>query len=69
MNLFAAWDVLGVSLVLSLVFLGPFAFGVSLMAWSGLRPSRPVARRALGVALGVLVCLAPVFLFPGLNSS
>jgi hypothetical protein len=38
------------------------------MAWSGLRPSRPVARRALGVALGVLVCLAPVFLFSGLNS-
>jgi hypothetical protein len=68
MNLFAAWDVLGVSLVLSLVFLGPFAFGVSLMAWSGLRPSRPAGRRALGIALGVLVCLAPVLLFPGLNS-
>jgi hypothetical protein len=68
MSLFAAWDVLGVSLVLSLVFLGPFAFGVSLMAWSGLRPSRPAGRRALGIALGVLVCLAPVLLFPGLNS-
>ena len=68
MSLFAAWDVLGVSLVLSLVFLGPFAFGVSLMAWSGLRPSRPVGRRALGIVLGVLVCLAPVLLFPGLNS-
>ena len=68
MSLFAAWDVLGVSLVLSLVFLGPFAFGVSLMAWSGLRPSRPAVRRALGIALGALVCLAPVLLFPGLNS-
>ena len=67
MSLFAAWDVLGVSLVLSLVFLGPFAFGVSLMAWSGLRPSRPVARRTLGVTLGALVCLAPVLLFPGFS--
>jgi hypothetical protein len=67
MSLLAAWDVLGVSLVLSLVFLGPFAFGVSLMAWSGLRPSRPLARRALGVTLGALVCLAPVFLFPGFS--
>ncbi len=68
MNFFTAWDVLGISLVLSLRFLGPFAFGVSLIAWSGLRPSRPVGRRALGIALGVLVCLAPVLLFPGLNS-
>jgi len=67
MSLFAAWDVLGVSLVLSLVFLGPFAFGVSLMAWSGLRPSRPVTRRALGVTLGALVCLVPVLLFPGFS--
>ena len=67
MSLLAAWDVLGVSLVLSLLFLGPFAFGVSLMAWSGLRPSRSPGRRALGVTLGALVCLAPVLLFPGLN--
>jgi hypothetical protein len=67
MSLLAAWDVLGVSLVLSLVFLGPFAFGVSLMAWSGLRPSRPVTRKTLGVTLGALVCLAPVLLFPGFS--
>ena len=45
----------------------PFAFGVSLMAWSGLRPSSSLGRRALGVTLGALVCLAPVLLFPGLN--
>jgi hypothetical protein len=52
---------------LSLLFLGPFAFGVSLMAWSGLRPSSSPGRRALGVTLGALVCLAPVLLFPGFN--
>jgi hypothetical protein len=68
MNLFTSWDILGVSLVLSLRFLGPFALGVSLIAWSVLRPSRAdVPRRKasslLGVALGLLVCLAPVVLF------
>ncbi len=69
MNFFTSWDILGVSLVLSLRFLGPFALGVSLIAWSFLRPSRadaPRRRRGsslLGVALGLLVCLAPVVLF------
>jgi hypothetical protein len=69
MNLFTSWDILGVSLVLSLRFLGPFALGISLIAWSVLRPPRagaPRRRRSsllLGVALGLLVCLAPVVLF------
>jgi hypothetical protein len=69
MNLFTSWDILGVSLVLSLRFLGPFALGVSLIAWSVLRPSRAGAPRRrsgyslLGVSLGLLVCLAPVVLF------
>ena len=68
MNFFTSWDILGVSLVLSLRFLAPFALGVSLIAWSVLRPSRAgVPRRKvsslLGVALGLLVCLAPVVLF------
>jgi hypothetical protein len=69
MNLFTSWDILGVSLVLSLRFLGPFALGVSLVAWSVLRPSRAGAHRRrsgsslLGVSLGLLVCLAPVVLF------
>ena len=70
MNFFTSWDILGVSLVLSLRFLGPFALGVSLIAWSVLRPSRAGAPRRrsgwyslLGVSLGLLVCLAPVVLF------
>jgi hypothetical protein len=69
MNFFSSWDILGVSLVLSLRFLGPFALGVSLVAWSVLRPSRAGAPRRrsgsslLGVSLGLLVCLAPVVLF------
>jgi hypothetical protein len=68
MNFFTSWDILGVSLVLSLRFLGPFALGISLIAWSVLRPWRAgVPRRKvsslLGVALGLLVCLAPVVLF------
>jgi hypothetical protein len=69
MNLFTSWDILGVSLVLSLRFLGPFALGISLIAWSVLRPPRAGALRRrrgsllLGVALGLLVCLAPVVLF------
>ncbi len=70
MNFFTSWDILGISLVLSLRFLGPFALGVSLIAWTTLRPPRAGAPRSrrmgsllLGVALGLLVCLAPVFLF------
>lgn len=68
MNLFTSWDILGVSLVLSLRFLGPFALGVSLIAWTTLRPSRDEPRRSkgaslLGVSLGLLICLAPVVLF------
>ena len=68
MNFFTSWDILGVSLVLSLRFLGPFALGVSLIAWSVLRPSRAGAPRRkasslLGVALGLLICIAPVVLF------
>ena len=69
MNLFTSWDILGVSLVLSLRFLGPFALGVSIIAWSVLRPSSAGAPRRrsgsslLGVLLGLLVCLAPVVLF------
>ncbi|CAA9446632.1 MAG: hypothetical protein AVDCRST_MAG80-1837 [uncultured Rubrobacteraceae bacterium] len=68
MNLFTSWDVLGISLVLSLRFLGPFALGVSVIAWTTLRPPRDGATRRrgsllLGVALGLLVCLAPVVLF------
>ncbi len=59
---------MGVSLVLSLRFLGPFALGMSVIAWSVLRPSRAdVPRRKasslLGVALGLLICLAPIVLF------
>lgn len=68
MNLFTSWEILGISLVLALRFLGPFALGVSLIAWATLRPSRTDAPRRmasslLGVALGLLVCLAPVVLF------
>lgn len=69
MSFFTSWDILGISLVLSLRFLGPFALGVSLIAWTTLRPPRdgaPRRRRGpllLGVALGLLVCIAPVVLF------
>ena len=68
MNFFTSWDILGVSLVLSLRFLGPFALGLSFIAWSVLRPSRADAPRRkasslLGVALGLVICLAPVVLF------
>lgn len=66
MNFFtSSWDVLGISLVLSLRFLGPFALGVSLIAWAAFRPSESSTRLSslLGIALGVLMCLAPVFLF------
>jgi hypothetical protein len=69
MSFFTSWDILGVSLVLSLRFLGPFALGMSLIAWSVLRPSRADAPRRrggallLGVALGLLVCIAPLVLF------
>jgi hypothetical protein len=70
MNLFTSWDVLGISLVLSLRFLGPFALGVSVIAWTALRPPRAGAPRSrsrgsslLGVALGLLICIAPVILF------
>ena len=74
MNLFTSWDILGVSLVLSLRFLGPFALGISLIAWSVLRPSRagaPRRRRGsslLGVAVGLLVCIAPVVLFLAIDA-
>ena len=68
MNFFTSWDILGVSLVLSLRFLGPFALGLGFIAWSVLRPSRAGAPRRrgsslLGVGVGLLVCLAPVVLF------
>ncbi len=68
MNFFTSWDILAVSLALCLRFLGPFALWVSILAWSVLRPSRADAPRRrgsllLGVALGLLVCLAPVVLF------
>ena len=66
MNFFTSWDVLGISLVLSLRFLGPFALGVSLIAWAALVPSSSVAQRRsslFGLVLGVLICLAPVLLF------
>jgi hypothetical protein len=65
MDFFASWDVLGISLVLSLRFLGPFALGVSLIAWAAFRPSRTSLRLSslLGIALGLLMCLAPVILF------
>ena len=68
MNFFTSWDILGVSLVLSLRFLGPFALGVSLIAWSVLRPSTAVAPRRkafslLGITLGLLICIAPFVLF------
>lgn len=74
MNFFTSWDILGVSLVLSLRFLGPFALGVSLIAWSVLRPSRADAARRrrgsslLGVAVGLLVCVAPVVLFLAIDA-
>ncbi len=63
MNLFStSWDILGISLVLSLRFLGPFAFGVSLIAWTALRPRSGTRKKSslLGVALGTLICLAPL---------
>jgi len=63
MNPFSAsWDILGISLVLSLRFLGPFAFGVSLIVWAALRPRSGTRKRSsfLGVALGILICLAPL---------
>jgi hypothetical protein len=63
MNFFTAWDVLGISLVLSLRFLGPFAFGVSLIAWAAFRPSGTRVSSLLGIVLGVLACLAPVLVF------
>ncbi|MCA1715761.1 MAG: hypothetical protein LC781_02505 [Actinobacteria bacterium] len=68
MSFFTSWDILGISLVLSLEFLGPFALGVSLIAWMALRPPRADAPRRkasslLGVALGLLICIAPVILF------
>ena len=69
MSFFTSWDILGISLVLALRFLGPFALGVSLIAWTTLRPATPGAPRRrrgaslLGVTLGLLVCLAPVVLF------
>ncbi len=68
MNLFTSWEIMGISLVLALRFLAPFALGVSLIAWTTLRPSRTGAPRRrgsslLGVALGLLICFAPVVLF------
>jgi hypothetical protein len=65
MDFFASWDVLGISLVLSLRFLGPFALGVSLIAWAVFRPSRTGLRLSslLGIVFGLLMCLAPVVLF------
>lgn len=65
MNFFVSWDILGISLVLSLRFLGPFALGVSLIAWAALRPSGAGTRRfsLLGIAVGLLTCLAPIFAF------
>jgi hypothetical protein len=70
MSFFTSWDILGISLVLSLRFLGPFALGVSLIAWTALRPSRADAPRRkafslLGVTLGLLICIAPFVLFLG----
>jgi hypothetical protein len=65
MDFFASWDVLGISLVLSLRFLGPFALGMSMIAWATLRPSRTGMRLSslLGIALGLLTCVTPVVLF------
>ncbi len=63
MTFFTAWDVLGISLVLSLRFLGPFAFGVSLIVWAAFRPSGTRVSSLMGIALGVLTCLAPVLVF------
>jgi hypothetical protein len=65
MNFPVPWDILGISLVLSLRFLGPFALGVSLIAWAAFRPSGSGTRRfsLLGIAVGVLTCLAPIFAF------
>ncbi len=66
MDFFTSWDILGISLVLSLRFLGPFALGVSLIAWAALGPSRSGTRRRSSVLillLGVLMCIAPVVLF------
>ena len=66
MSFFTSWDILGISLVLSLRFLGPFALGVSLVAWAIFGTPRSGTRRRsslLVLALGVLICLAPVLLF------
>jgi hypothetical protein len=65
MDFFVSWDVLGISLVLSLRFLGPFALGMSMIAWAALRPSRTGMRLSslLGILLGLLTCVAPVVLF------
>ncbi|CAA9451108.1 MAG: hypothetical protein AVDCRST_MAG28-1410 [uncultured Rubrobacteraceae bacterium] len=67
MNFFTSWDILGISLVLSLRFLGPFALGISLIVWAAFAPSsRSGTRRRsslLILALGVLMCVAPVVLF------
>jgi hypothetical protein len=64
-DFFASWDVLGISLVLALRFIGPFALGVSMIAWAAFRPSRTGMRlfSLLGIALGLLTCIAPVVLF------
>lgn len=66
MNFFTSWDILGISLVLSLRFLGPFALGVSLIVWAAFAPSRSGTRRRsslLILMLGVLMCVVPVVLF------
>jgi len=66
MDFFTSWDILGISLVLSLRFLGPFALGVSLIAWVAFGQSRSGTRRRsslLILLLGVLMCVAPVVLF------
>ena len=66
MDFFTSWDILGISLVLSLRFLGPFALGISLIAWAAFGPSRSGTRRRsslLILLLGVLMCVAPVVLF------
>ncbi len=66
MNFFSSWDILGISLVLSLRFLGPFALGVSLIAWAAFVPPRSGTRRRSSLLIllfGVLMCVAPVVLF------
>lgn len=66
MSFLTSWDILGISLVLSLRFLGPFALGVSLIAWAALVPSRPGIRRRSSLFIlvfGVLMCVAPVVAF------